>query len=91
MYHDIQIIDCPDAGCGAPAEIVDRWQFASTDGPLEHLKTRCLDGHGFTVLVEPLTLDEALSQILAEAPVSGGSGGCGPAVGAPFNVRPPVS
>src|SRR5262249_37393143 len=44
----MDIITCPEDDCGAPAEIVDRWTFGSTDGPLLHLKTRCLRGHCLT-------------------------------------------
>jgi hypothetical protein len=45
---------CPERSCGALAEILDRWELDSTDGPLEHVKTRCLHGHTFTVLAESL-------------------------------------
>jgi len=47
MQH---IIHCPQPGCGAPAEIVDRWTWTSTNGPVEHVKTWCASGHGFTRL-----------------------------------------
>ena len=47
MQH---IIDCPQPGCGVPAEIVDRWTWTSTDGPVEHVKTWCASGHWFTRL-----------------------------------------
>jgi len=39
------LLPCPDASCGAVAEILDRITVGSTDGPIEHVKTRCLDGH----------------------------------------------
>jgi hypothetical protein len=74
----MEIIGCPDGDCAAPAEIVDRWEFGSTAGPIEHVKTRCLRGHLFTVPVEPLDLDQALRKILA-APVPV----AGPATGSP--------
>jgi hypothetical protein len=74
----MEIIGCPDPGCTSPAEVVDRWHFYSTDGPVEHLKTRCLAGHGFTVPVRPVGLDHALEQILAAAPQVGD-----PATGGP--------
>lgn len=48
---------CPDRDCGAPAEILDRWDFDSTSGPLGHARTRCLHGHSFTVLAETLPPD----------------------------------
>jgi hypothetical protein len=36
---------CPE--CGRPAEVLYRTTLASTDGPVEHLKTRCAEGHWF--------------------------------------------
>ena len=36
------VIDC--IGCGLPAEIVDRWTWPSTDGPVEHIATLCVNG-----------------------------------------------
>jgi hypothetical protein len=47
-------IRCPDAACGAPAEIIDQWAFPSTHGPVEHVKTRCERGHVFTPTVDSL-------------------------------------
>jgi hypothetical protein len=49
-----EIVACPDPACLAPAEVVDRFVLASTDGPVEHAKTRCLNGHGFTPRVDSL-------------------------------------
>jgi hypothetical protein len=43
-----EIIACPQPGCLAPAEVADRFVLASTDGPVEHAVTWCLEGHGFT-------------------------------------------
>jgi hypothetical protein len=48
------LIACPDPTCRAPARIVDRWTFGSTDGPVEHVKTRCERGHWFTPTVDSL-------------------------------------
>jgi hypothetical protein len=52
MTHDPEFVGCP--GCGAPAEIIDRFVLDSTDGPLEHLKLWCVTGRWFTVLTENL-------------------------------------
>jgi hypothetical protein len=41
-------VRCPQ--CDLPAEIVDRFTFASTGGPAEHVKTVCVGGHWFTPL-----------------------------------------
>ena len=53
------IIACPDPTCRAPARIMDRWTFGSTNGPVEHVKTGCERGHWFTPLVESLDLQPA--------------------------------
>jgi hypothetical protein len=37
---------CPQ--CAQPAQIVDRFALGSTDGPLEHVKVGCRNGHWFT-------------------------------------------
>lgn len=42
---------CPE--CGRPAEVVNRFMLASTDGPVEHLRLRCDAGrHHLTLIVE---------------------------------------
>ena len=41
---------CPQ--CAQPAQIVDRFALGSTDGPLEHVKVGCRNGHWFTPLAE---------------------------------------
>jgi hypothetical protein len=45
-------IPCPQ--CGAPAEITERFQLGSTAGPVEHLKTGCVNNHWLTPLAETL-------------------------------------
>ena len=49
-----ELIACPEPGCGVPAGVVDRFVLASTSGPVEHVKTWCLDGHTFTQRVDAL-------------------------------------
>jgi hypothetical protein len=44
----LEIFACPDPRCPAPAELMERWVFRSTHGPVEHVKTRCLSGHVYT-------------------------------------------
>jgi hypothetical protein len=44
---NFEIVDCPgelESGdrCGSIAEIVGRYVLDSTDGPVEHVNTRCL-------------------------------------------------
>ena len=50
----VTILTCPDPTCGAPARIVKRWTWASTNGPVEHVKTRCERGHWFTPTLDSL-------------------------------------
>lgn len=64
------VIPCPDPGCGAPAEIMARWTFGSTSGPLEHVQTRCERGHIFTPTVDSLTAPAVEPAILVGAATS---------------------
>jgi hypothetical protein len=50
-------IACPEPTCRAPAWIVDRWTWNSSDGLVEHVKTGCQRGHWFTHMVESLNLE----------------------------------
>jgi hypothetical protein len=43
-------IPCPQ--CGAPARITERFWPSSTDGPIKHLKTGCVNNHWLTPLAE---------------------------------------
>jgi hypothetical protein len=52
----MELVRCPDTSCTGPAEVVDRWRLASTDGPADHVRTRCLHRHMFTVLADRLPL-----------------------------------
>jgi hypothetical protein len=45
-------IPCPQ--CGAPARIAERFWLGSTDGPVEHVKTGCVNHHWLTPLAETL-------------------------------------
>ena len=50
----MQFTYCPHPACGAVAEIVDRFAFASTDGFIEHVKVQCLHRHLFMLPVDKL-------------------------------------
>jgi hypothetical protein len=50
----MDIVACPDPTCPAPASVHDRWTWASTSGPVEHVKTGCEAGHWFTPLAASL-------------------------------------
>jgi hypothetical protein len=52
-----QFVSCPEPGCQAIAEIVARWVWPSTDGPVEHVKTHCLCGHWRTPIAETLEVE----------------------------------
>jgi len=45
VLMELELTHCPD--CGRPAEVVDRFFLPSTDGPVEHVKTRCIMGPWF--------------------------------------------
>jgi hypothetical protein len=45
---------CPEAGCSSPAEIFDRSALPSTDGPIDHVRIRCLNRHHFLLPAERL-------------------------------------
>ena len=42
---DLDLVVCPE--CAAPAEVVDRFALASTEGSVEHVKVQCLMRHWF--------------------------------------------
>ena len=46
-----ELIPCPE--CGLPAEVQHRTILQSTDGPVEHVKTRCVTGHWFFMEAQP--------------------------------------
>ncbi len=48
----MDITTCPE--CRQVAEVLRRDVLESTDGPVEHAKIRCLDGHHFLLPVEAL-------------------------------------
>jgi hypothetical protein len=56
------LIACPNPACRAPARIVDRWTWGSSDGPVEHVKTGCERGHWFTPAVDSLDLQAAATK-----------------------------
>lgn len=44
------IVDCPE--CGLPAEVIDDFTLPSTDGPVRHRASVCLNHHHITMPVE---------------------------------------
>ena len=53
------LIGCQAPTCRAPAMVVDRWTWRSTDGPLEHVKTMCVRGHWFTAPLDAVAAQPA--------------------------------
>jgi hypothetical protein len=47
----LELTVCPEPSCGTVAEINDRFTYASTDGPLAHVKTYCANRHAFILPV----------------------------------------
>jgi len=56
----LELLPCPEPACRVPAEIVDRWSWRSSDGPVAHVKTLCLAGHWFAMPAEALAVQHAL-------------------------------
>ena len=48
-------IPCPQ--CGSPARITERFWLDSTDGPVEHFKTSCVNNHWLTPRPEMVGLE----------------------------------
>ena len=61
-------IPCPQ--CGAPAQITERFWLHSTDGPVEHLNTGCVNNHWFTPRAETVQREQVATpdQDLAALP-----------------------
>jgi hypothetical protein len=53
----LELAWCPS--CDQPTEILSRYVLGSTDGPIEHVRIRCLVGHKFLM---PTSLLRDLSQ-----------------------------
>jgi hypothetical protein len=43
----LSLLPCPEPGCGAVAEVLDRVVVWSTDGPVSHVKVLCVRRHIF--------------------------------------------
>jgi hypothetical protein len=57
---ELDLVGCP--ACAAPAEVVERYVLASTDGPIEHATVLCAVRHRFTVLVERLDTSHSVRE-----------------------------
>jgi hypothetical protein len=57
-------IACPQ--CGAPARITEWFWLGGTAGPVEHLKTGCVNNHWLTPLAE--MVEGARPAVPAEVP-----------------------
>ncbi len=54
LSHELELVGCPQ--CGGPAEVEWRHAIASTGGPMEHLRIRCVNRHWFLLTQESLDL-----------------------------------
>ena len=61
------LVVCPE--CSAPAEVVDRFALDGTDGPVAHVKIRCLFRHGFLLPVTALPRVPAVADPRRAGPV----------------------
>lgn len=50
----VVLIVCPEPSCGAPAEMIDQFVLWSTSGPIEHVRTYCVQRHIFLLPTERL-------------------------------------
>ena len=61
-------IPCPQ--CGAPARITERFTLGGTAGPVEHLKTGCVNNHWLTPLAEMVEGARPAVSVEVPAPVA---------------------
>jgi len=64
---ELDLVVCPE--CAAPAEVVDRFAFPSTDGPVEHVKVQCLGRHWFLLPAAALPRVRTVSPTAQAGPV----------------------
>jgi hypothetical protein len=53
MYQMLSLLPCPEPGCDAPAEVIDRTTVGSTGGGIEHVRIQCLRRHVFFMPTPP--------------------------------------
>jgi hypothetical protein len=68
-----ELIPCPQ--CGAPAQITERFLLGSTAGPVEHLKTGCVNNHWLTPPTDSLAGARPNPSIPLREPARARSGG----------------
>jgi hypothetical protein len=64
----MELTTCPE--CGAPAQIEQRHVLESTDGPVEHVRIRCVSRHWFFLTVAALEVTPPCAPPRAAAPGS---------------------
>ena len=47
LEHMLILIKCPEPRCAAAAEVTEVFRLESTDGPIDHMVTYCLERHVF--------------------------------------------
>jgi hypothetical protein len=54
------VVDCPT--CGLPAEITDQFTLSGAPEPIEHVKLVCLGRHWYTLPLDMLPVNAAVSE-----------------------------
>ena len=58
-----QIVVCPVSGCVVAAVVVARGVWPPPDGPVEHVKVSCVQGHARTVLTAWLAAPPRVTRV----------------------------
>ena len=69
----LDLTACPAPGCSSTAQIYDRSTMESTDGPVEHVRVRCLNRHHFLMPAAMLTSPHLAGDAQAAASAPSGS------------------
>jgi hypothetical protein len=74
----MEFTTCPE--CRSIARVLDRFVLESTDGPVEHVRTQCVERHWFVLPAAALVRPASSRPAAAPSPVRGtvpGAAGCG--------------
>ncbi len=74
----MEFTTCPE--CRSIARVLDRFVLESTDGPVEHVRTQCVERHWFVLPASALARRASEQPAAGHSPVRGtvpGAAGCG--------------